>query len=77
MKNGYMEGNGFFYVALEDNHGHTVDITPAIMEKWSPNWSKISEHFERVLHDDDDLRVFSNKMFMVWDGNHCIEAWIP
>ena len=27
MIDGYMEGNRFFYVALEDNHGHTNDVT--------------------------------------------------
>jgi hypothetical protein len=23
------------------------------------------------------LRVFSGKMFMVWDGNHRLQAWLP
>ena len=26
---------------------------------------------------DNDLRIFSNKMFMVWDGNHRLQAWLP
>ena len=35
MTDGYMEGNGFFYVTLEDNHGHTDDVTPTVVAKWS------------------------------------------
>jgi hypothetical protein len=33
MTDGYMEVNGFFYVALEDNHGHTNDVTPSVVAK--------------------------------------------
>jgi hypothetical protein len=35
---GYMEGNGVFYVALEDNEGKTLDVTPDIMASWSDYW---------------------------------------
>jgi hypothetical protein len=34
---GYMEGNGVFYVALENNEGKTMDVTPDIMASWSNN----------------------------------------
>jgi hypothetical protein len=30
-----------------------------------------------VLQDEPDLVRFSKKMLLVWDGNHCIEAWMP
>jgi hypothetical protein len=33
----YIEGNGIFYVALENNEGKTVDVTPNIMASWSNN----------------------------------------
>jgi len=74
---GYMEGNGYFYVAAEDNHGHTVDVTSAIMENWSTEWREVNEDFEKTLLGDDDLKIFSNKMFHVWDGNHRLAAWMP
>jgi hypothetical protein len=34
---GYMEGNGVFYVALKNNEGKTMDVTPDIMASWSNN----------------------------------------
>ena len=77
MCDGYMEGNGFFFVALEDNHGHTNDVTASVLSKWSSEWKEVNEEFEKKLLADDDLKVFSNKMFMVWDGKHRLQAWMP
>jgi hypothetical protein len=71
---GYMEGNGVFYVALENNEGKTMDVTLNIMASWSDNWAQAYEQFEEELNSDDDLKVFSAKMFMVWDGNHRLQA---
>ena len=69
-----MEGCGFFYVALEDNHGHTNDVIPVVVANWSPQWKEVNEVFEKKLLADDDLRIFLNKMFMVWDENHRLQA---
>jgi len=30
-----------------------------------------------MLLDDIYLKGFSNKMFMVWDGNHRLQVWLP
>ena len=73
----YMEGYGFFYMALEDNHGHTNDVTPSVVAKWSTESKEVNEEFEKKLLADDDLTIFSNKMFMVWYGNHRLQAWMP
>ena len=72
-----MEGNGVFYVALENNEGKTVDVTDSIIESWSENWVRANDAFEKILQADEDLKVFSGKMFMVWDGNHRLQAWLP
>ena len=77
MIDGYMEGNGFFYVALEDHHGHTNDVTPSVVAKWSTEWKEVNEEFKKKLLADDDLNIFSNKMFIVWNGNHRLQAWMP
>ena len=77
MTDGYMKGYGFFYVALEDNNGHTNDVTPSVVAKRSTEWKKVNEEFEKKLLVDYDLKIFSNKMFMVWDGNHRLQAWMP
>jgi hypothetical protein len=74
---GYMEGNGVFYVALENNEGKTLDVTPNIVASWSDKWVQANAQFEEELSSDDDLRVFSGKMFMVWDGNHRLQVWLP
>jgi hypothetical protein len=35
ITDGYLEGYGLFYVALDDNHGHTNDVTSSVVAKWS------------------------------------------
>ena len=77
IASGYMEGNGFFYVSVVDNNGHSTEITREIAESWSPEWRQVNDEFERMLQADEDLCVFSNMMFMVWDGNHRLQAWMP
>lgn len=76
-KNGYIEGNGVFYVALENNESKTMDVTPEIIASWSPHWITVNAEFESMLSSDPVLNVFSGKMFHVWDGNHRIQAWMP
>jgi hypothetical protein len=65
-----MDGNGVLYVALENNEDKTMDVIPDIMASWSNNWIKANVEFEKELNNDDDLRVFLGKMFMVWNRNH-------
>jgi len=69
-----MEGNGIFYIALENNEEKTIDVTDDIIKSWSTNWVRANVVFERELHNDEDFKIFSGKMFMVWDGNHYLQA---
>jgi hypothetical protein len=46
---GYMEGNGVFYVALENNEGKTIDVTPDIVALWSDKWIQANALFEEEL----------------------------
>ncbi len=34
-----------------------------------------NEKFEKFLVEDPNLCQFNGKMFHVWDGNHCFQAW--
>jgi hypothetical protein len=77
MTDGYMEGCGFFYVAVENTHGHTNDVTPSVVAKWSTEWKEVNEEFEKKLLADNDLKIFLNTLFIVWDGNHRLQAWMP
>ena len=45
---GYMERNGVFYVAFENNEGKTMDVTPDIMAFWSNDWVKANAEFKKV-----------------------------
>ena len=77
IKTGYMEGNGVFYVAIEDNKGKTKLVTPKITSTWGRHWVSINEEFECMLAADPILSVFCGRMFHVWDGNHRVQAWMP
>lgn len=77
QKNGYMEGNGVFYVALDDNEGKTLDVSAEIISTWSQHWVTVNNEFEAMLAADPALQIFCGKMFHVWDGNHRIQAWMP
>ena len=35
---GYMEGNGIFYIALENTEDKTMDVIPNIIASWSDHW---------------------------------------
>ena len=71
---GLMEGNGIFYVAFENNEGKTMDVTPDLKASQSDNWIQANAQFEEEPNRDDDLKVFLGKMFMIWDGNHHLQA---
>jgi hypothetical protein len=58
MTDGYMEGYDFFYVTLEDNHGHTNDVILSVVVKWSMEWKEVNKEFEKKLLADNDLKIF-------------------
>ena len=49
MTHDYMEDNDFFYVTLEDNHGHINDVTSSVVAKWSTEWKVVNEEFENAF----------------------------
>jgi hypothetical protein len=58
ITDGHMEGYGFFYVALEDNHGHINDVTLSVVAKWSTEWKEVNEEFEKKLLADNNFKIF-------------------
>jgi hypothetical protein len=52
---GYLEGNGVFYVSMEDNEGRTKAVTPEIVASWSEAWTTVNAEFEELLQSDDEL----------------------
>ena len=63
--NGYMEDNGVFYVALEDNEGKTLNVSVKIIFTWSQHWVTMNNKFEAMLAADPALQVFCGNMFHV------------
>ena len=37
----------------------------------------LNDAFEKILQTDEDLKVYSGKMFMVQDVSHRLQAWLP
>ena len=75
---GWLHGRVWFFLCgIGGHHGHTNDVTPSVVAKWSTEWKEVNDEFEKKLLADDDLKIFSGKMFMVWDGNHRLQAWMP
>ena len=37
----------------------------------------LNDAFEKILQTDEDLKVYSGKMFMVRDVSHRLQAWLP
>ena len=77
VSEGYMDGHGIFYVALQDHQGRTVDVSDEDRQSWSPLWKDANDKFDLRLRRDEHLKVFVGKMFHVWDGNHRLGAWLP
>ena len=65
-----------FYVALNNNEGKTNDVTDSIIDSWSENWVRTNDAFEKILQTDEDLKIFFGKMFMVWNGDYRLQAWL-
>ena len=74
---GYMDGHRVFYVTLQDHLGKTSDVIQANRDSWSPLWKEVDQKFEQMLCRDETWKQFLNKMFHVWDDNHCLGAWLP
>ena len=64
-------------MALENNEGKIIDFTDSIIESWSENWVRTNDDFKKILQADEDLKVFHGKMFVLSDGNHYLQAWLP
>ena len=45
------------------------------MSGWSLNWQRREREFERLIAKDKDLKVLSNRIFFIWDGNHRLQGW--
>lgn len=74
--NGYRDGDRVLYISPYNNLETTRDLTEEEIATWSPHWQHVNEEFEKELMADDDLVQLRGKMFYVWDGNHCVSAWM-
>ncbi len=73
---GYREKNKVFYFSATNWKREEEDVI-LHHDTWDEHWLLENERFEKLLQDDPNLVHFSNKMFFVWDENHCMQAWMP
>jgi len=74
--NGYRDGDRILYISSYNNFEKTMDVTEEEIAKWSLHWQYVNEEFEKELMVDDDLAQLRRKMFYMWNGNHCVLAWM-
>lgn len=73
---GYRRGGPCFYVSLHSYALQTQEVTDEIRAGWSDTWKNAEKTFEDQCQAIPELRIFSNKMFFIWDGNHRFKAWM-
>jgi hypothetical protein len=62
-------------VSTTNNLGEEMEVTKDIEEGWDQNWKDYNVEFKYILNANLDSKMFSNKMFYVWDGNHRLKVW--
>ena len=72
---GYRDGDRVLYVSAYNGEDVVLTVTEDICDSWSSHWRAANDSFEKYLAADSDLKVFSNKMFFVYEGNHRLSAW--
>ena len=72
---GYRPGATVFYVPTTDFGGLERVVIDADRQSWNRLWQKCNEEFEYFLGLHSKLETLSNKVFFIWDGNHCHQAW--
>ena len=71
----YREGDRLLCVSAYNGEDAMSAVTENIRDSWSSHWRAANDSFEKYLAADKDLKVFSNKMFFVYEGNHRLSAW--
>lgn len=73
---GNQEGDKILYVCPTNWQG--VEETTLENEvDQDDHWKPKNYKSEKKLHLNLDPQMRWNKIFLVWDGNHCLQAWLP
>ncbi len=51
-----------------------MEVTKDIEKGWDQNQKDYNVRFKDFLNANLDLKILSNKIFYVWDGNHRLKA---
>ncbi len=68
---GYQDGDKVFYVSPTSQQGHEESFHDH-KAKWDWHWKVKNQEFEDIFLADHDFQMSLNKMFFIWDGNHCL-----
>ena len=68
--NDYREGDRVLYVSVVNDRGESLCVTKDKLRFSDPMWQQVNNVFEQSFFRDEDLKVFKDKLFWVWEGNH-------
>ena len=76
-RHGYLENLGNFIVSDRLLDGTILEISDEDKErKKGTIWGNVCEQFEEELAKSTHWRHLSKRKFVVWDGNHRLQAWL-
>ncbi len=71
----YKEGDKVCYMSTTIKLGEEIQVTKDIEKGWDQHQKDHNAKFEDFLNVNPNLKILSNKMFYMWDGNHSLKAW--
>lgn len=74
--NGYLKELGTFLVSIKKANEPELEVSDLDLQEWGPIWRSINAGFEEEVLRSDEWSHLSNKKFIVWDGNHRVQAWM-
>ncbi len=73
----YKEGDKVCYVSTTIKLGEEIQVTKDIIEGQDQHQKDHNAEVEDFFNANPNLKILSNKMFYVWDGNHSLNVWYP
>ncbi len=73
----YKEGDKVCYMSTTIKLGEEIQVIKDIEERWDQHQKDHNAEVEDLFNANLNLKILSNKMFYVWDGNHNLNAWYP
>lgn len=73
---GYLKELGVFLVSVKRIGEPELEVSRYDLDDWGPVWRDVNSEFEQELLRNQEWIHLSNKKFIIWDGNHRVQAWM-